>query len=246
MCPSYLATRDEKDSTRGRARVLQEVARRRARRRLARPGRRRGARPLPVLQGLRPRLPDRRRHGDLQVRGAAPGLPPASCRPRSHYTLGRLPRWARLAAPVAPLANASLAVAPTGRLAKSVGRGRPAPRPAGVRPDDAAARHPASTPGPPDAPDVWLWADTFTDHFSPDAGRADDRAARGRRATGAGHPDEPACCGLTWITTGQLDAARKIMARTVATLHPYVAAGHPGRRARAVAAWPRCARTPSS
>ena len=26
MCPSYLATRDEKDSTRGRARVLQELA----------------------------------------------------------------------------------------------------------------------------------------------------------------------------------------------------------------------------
>ncbi len=34
-----------------------------------------GARPLPVLQGLLPRLPDRRRHGDLQGRGAAPVLP---------------------------------------------------------------------------------------------------------------------------------------------------------------------------
>ena len=30
MCPSYLATRDEKDFTRGRARVLQEMADRRA------------------------------------------------------------------------------------------------------------------------------------------------------------------------------------------------------------------------
>ena len=30
----------------------------------------RGARPVPVLQGLRSRLPDRHRHGDLQVRGA--------------------------------------------------------------------------------------------------------------------------------------------------------------------------------
>ena len=34
-----------------------------------------GARPVPVLQGLCPRLPDRHRHGDLQVRGAAPALP---------------------------------------------------------------------------------------------------------------------------------------------------------------------------
>ena len=77
MCPSYLATRDEKDSTRGRARVLQDVVTGAAR--LRRPGRRRRARPVPVLQGLRPRLPDRHRHGDLQVRGPAPEVPPASC-----------------------------------------------------------------------------------------------------------------------------------------------------------------------
>ena len=36
-----------------------------------------------------------------------------------------------------------------------------------------------------------------------------------------------ACCGLTWITTGQLDHARKLIAQTVETLHPYVAAGTP-------------------
>jgi Fe-S oxidoreductase len=38
---------------------------------------------------------------------------------------------------------------------------------------------------------------------------------------------EPACCGLTWITTGQLSAARRIVARTIATLQPYVASGVP-------------------
>ena len=38
---------------------------------------------------------------------------------------------------------------------------------------------------------------------------------------------EDACCGLTWITTGQLDKARSIMARTVATLAPYVFSGVP-------------------
>ncbi len=68
MCPSYVATREEKDSTRGRARVLQDVVT--------------GvlgfddqavddaARPVPVVQGLRPRLPHGHRHGHLQVRGA--------------------------------------------------------------------------------------------------------------------------------------------------------------------------------
>ena len=38
---------------------------------------------------------------------------------------------------------------------------------------------------------------------------------------------EDACCGLTWVTTGQLDRARSIMERTVATLAPYVASGVP-------------------
>ena len=38
---------------------------------------------------------------------------------------------------------------------------------------------------------------------------------------------DDACCGLTWVTTGQLDQARSIMERTVATLAPYVASGVP-------------------
>ena len=41
-------------------------------RRARRPGRGRGARSVPVLQGLCPGLPHRHRHGDLQVGGAAP------------------------------------------------------------------------------------------------------------------------------------------------------------------------------
>ncbi len=49
--------------------------------RLRRPGRRRRARPLPVLQGLRPRLPDRHRHGDLQVRGPVAAVPPQAAPP---------------------------------------------------------------------------------------------------------------------------------------------------------------------
>ena len=38
---------------------------------------------------------------------------------------------------------------------------------------------------------------------------------------------ERACCGLTWVTTGQLDAARTMMERTVRTLAPYVDSGVP-------------------
>jgi Fe-S oxidoreductase len=33
-------------------------------------------------------------------------------------------------------------------------------------------------------------------------------------------PERPLCCGLTWISTGQLDHARKVLGRSVAALPP--------------------------
>ena len=77
MCPSYLATRDEKDSTRGRARVLQEMVNGS----LVTDGWRSDevheALDLCLsCKGCAVGLPDRHRHGDLQGGGAAPALPP--------------------------------------------------------------------------------------------------------------------------------------------------------------------------
>ena len=71
-----------------------------------------------------------------------------------------------------------------------------------------------------------LWVDTFTDHFSPEVGQAavavlEDAGFRveiPRRAT---------CCGLTWISTGQLDGARRQLRRTLETLGPELARGIP-------------------
>jgi Fe-S oxidoreductase len=39
--------------------------------------------------------------------------------------------------------------------------------------------------------------------------------------------DETACCGLTWITTGQLDAARRILGSTVGQLREAAEGGTP-------------------
>lgn len=39
--------------------------------------------------------------------------------------------------------------------------------------------------------------------------------------------DQTACCGLTWISTGQLDGARKQLRNAAAQLAPFVAAGIP-------------------
>jgi Fe-S oxidoreductase len=39
--------------------------------------------------------------------------------------------------------------------------------------------------------------------------------------------DKPVCCGLTWISTGQLDGARKQLRRSLAALEPALAADTP-------------------
>jgi Fe-S oxidoreductase len=73
---------------------------------------------------------------------------------------------------------------------------------------------------------VLLWADSFTNYFTPEVGQAAVRVLED-----AGYevriPDSPLCCGLTWISTGQLDSARKILSNTVKELQPYAEAGIP-------------------
>jgi Fe-S oxidoreductase len=71
-----------------------------------------------------------------------------------------------------------------------------------------------------------LWVDTFTNHFSPQVGIAAvtvlERAGYSVQIPGRG-----LCCGLTWISTGQLDAARRILNRSLSALAPAVSAGTP-------------------
>ena len=112
MCPSYLATRDEKDSTRGRARVLQEMAN-------------------GTLVSGGWRSPEVRDSLDLclSCKACSADCPAGvdmaryksevayrayrrRLRPRSHYALGQLPRWARLAGAAPRLANALLRIGP--------------------------------------------------------------------------------------------------------------------------------------
>ncbi len=225
MCPSFIATREEKDSTRGRARVLQEA-----------------------LDGeLVGGLADPAVHEALDLclscKGCSSDCPTGvdlgsykaevlhqtyrgKRRPRSHYTLGRLPRWAALAAPMAPVVDRLMGVGSVAGLAKSaagIDQRRSLPgfaRKTLRRSVRGGRRFDVETP------DVWIWADSFTDHFAPHTAHAaiEVLAAAGLRAQVI---DEAACCGLTWITTGQLDRARTIVERSVATLSSYVASGVP-------------------
>jgi FAD/FMN-containing dehydrogenase/Fe-S oxidoreductase len=223
MCPSYLATKDEKDSTRGRARVLQEAL------------------DGTLVQGLADPAVGEALDFCLACKGCSTDCPSGVDmatykaevlyqkhtvqgvrRPRSHFFLGQLPQWARLAAPFAFLINVLLKVPPFAALAKAmagIDRRRSVPRFA-----NKTLRR--SAPRSAGAPDVWIWADSFTDHFFPSSGLAaisylEAQGLRVRVIT------DDACCGLTWITTGQLDRAKAIVERTVRTLAPYVASGVP-------------------
>ena len=227
MCPSWLATREEKDSTRGRARVLQEA--------------------LDAGSGglLAGGLGGDALHQALDLclacKGCARDCPTGVdmatykaealhqryrrrpwARPRSHWTLGGLPRLARLAAPVAPAVNALAGLGPTGRIARAaagVDRSRSLPR---------LSRRPARgrAAGPVEPPDVWIWADTFTDHFAAEnaAAAVDLLEAHGLVARVI---PERACCGLTWFTTGRLGTARRVVRRAMDALTPYADSGVP-------------------
>ena len=230
MCPSYLATRDEKDSTRGRARVLQEALDGSLVKGLADPAVAEALDLCLACKGCASDCPTgvdmatykaEALHQKHDVEGVR--------RPRSHCLLGRLPRWADRAAPVAPLANRMMRLGPVARLAKAT---------AGIdqrRSIPAFAPNDAAQVGADERrrPDVWIWADSFSDHFFPGNGHAAIRYLESVGLTARVIPDD-ACCGLTWITTGQLDKARTIMERTVAALKPYVESGRAGHRARAV------------
>ncbi len=221
MCPSYQATRNEKDSTRGRARVLQEMLN--------------GG-----LVGGGWSSPEVHEALDLCLacKGCASDCPTGvdmatykaealhqryrrRLRPRSHYALGRLPRWARMTGPFVPLANRALAVSSVQRLAKRAAgvdqrRGLPRFSPRSLRRWARGRSWPAT-------PDVVIWADSFTDAFAAESGRAAVRVLE-RAGLRVGLVERTACCGLTWISTGQLTAARRIVEDAVATLHPYVEA----------------------
>ena len=119
MCPSYLATRDEKDVTRGRARILQEAANSQLVQAINSPE---------VLEALDlclackacsadcPAGVDMARYRSEALFRTYRGR----LRPLSHYTLGWLPRLTRVTARVpglAAVANAIMSVAPLRSLA---------------------------------------------------------------------------------------------------------------------------------
>ena len=261
MCPSFQATREEKDSTRGRSRVLQEMVNGN------------------LIGGWR--SPEVHEALDLclSCKGCARDCPTGvdmaaykarvthetwkgRLRPRNHYALGWLPRWGRMITTVpglGALVNVVGQAPGLGRLLRwgaGVDARRDIPRFAGrnargrlteltqeaskelpVGPDlglvagtgiGASSTHlsTAASKLPTAKGPVLVWVDSFSDCFESTTFAATIHVLV-RLGWEPRVLERTACCGLTWISTGQLDGAKRQLKKAAAELAPVVAAGIP-------------------
>lgn len=237
MCPSYTATGEEIDSTRGRARILEEIMNGEL---IATWDDPRVERALDLCLACKacatdcPAGIDMAKYRSEVIYRRFKG----KLRPMSHYLLGRLPEWTRLTATIpglASVANAVMKVTPIRSLAFKVsgidGR-RKMPHLQNRLFNKWADQHTcAKATGDVPRTDqgrkyVVLWADSFSQSIN-------DQGARDMIdvLVAAGYtpllPSRDLCCGLTWITTGQLNVAREKIMRLVTELAPFAKAGIP-------------------
>ncbi|WBB67749.1 FAD-binding and (Fe-S)-binding domain-containing protein [Micromonospora sp. WMMD812] len=231
MCPSYMVTREEEHSTRGRSRLLFEMLDGTARGGTIGDGWRSEA----VRDALDLCLACKGCKGDCPVNVDMATYKAeflshhyaGRLRPRQHYSMGWLPLVATVAARAPAVVNALTRAPGLSRLAKTVGgidQRREVPL---FAPESFQRWFAGRTPGGDGSRgEVLLWPDTFTNHFHPGVARSavEVLEAAGWRVR---VPEQPVCCGLTWISTGQLGTAKRVLRRTLDVLRPHLRAGTP-------------------
>ncbi|MEU0287926.1 FAD-binding and (Fe-S)-binding domain-containing protein [Streptomyces sp. NPDC006147] len=255
MCPSFRATGEEEHSTRGRARLLHEMLAGEVVTDGWRSTEVRDALDLCLsCKGCRSDCPvgvDMATYKAEFLHHHYAGRR----RPAAHYAMGWLPLWLSWAARTrtAGVANALASVRPLARLVKRVAgiAGEREIPSLATEPFSRWWRR-RRTPAAGGGPLVVLWPDTFTEHLSPSVGRAAVRVLEAvglrvalpptlRPASGGRVGDARSrsalslltarrgrvCCGLTYLSTGQLDRARTVLRRTLDLLEPVLATDAP-------------------
>ena len=226
MCPSYMATRDEKHSTRGRARILFEM--------LEGETITDGFRSEDVREALDLCLSCKACASECPVQVDMATLKAeflskhyrGRLRPRAAYSMGLIMLHAR-AAQLAPRAVNALTHAPVVRdlirRAGGISLERNLPH---FAEESLAVWWDTRAPVNPDGDPVVLFPDTFSNFLRPEPARAavEVLEAAGRRVI---VPGAAACCGRPLYDHGMLDAARLLWRRTIGVLRPYVEAGVP-------------------
>src|SRR5205823_2656201 len=213
MCPSYMATGEEKHSTRGRARLLFEMLH--------------GG---PISNGWRSKQVEEALDLCLACKGCKSDCPvnvdmatykaefrahhyKGRLRPRAAYSMGLIHEWSRLAGAAPWLANALTQTPAVASLAKWLGGIAPQrriPRYAAQPFRQWFCRRPARRSGER----VLLWPDTFNNYFRPQTAIAATQALEALGYSVA-IPEETLCCGRPLYDWGMLDQARKLWRRTI-------------------------------
>ena len=220
MCPSYQATRDERHSTRGRARVLQEM-----------------------VSGdlLEPRWDSPEVHEALDLclscKACGTECPTGTdmstykaevlhqtykgrLRPMKHYSLGFLPQLARLVTPVAPVLNKVSGLPGLTTMAKKMAGidvRRSIPQFASTTFRKWWTTTAEAAPKSRANAEVVLFADSWSNHFAPRI-LAAAVAVLEQAGVHVRVVDQTVCCGLPLISTGQLDAAKANLSETITAL----------------------------
>jgi Fe-S oxidoreductase len=227
MCPSYRVTRQERHSTRGRAHLLDEMLRGEVLTGGWRSTEVRDA--LDLCLGCKGCKSDCPVNVDMATYKAEflHHHYAGRLRPPSHYSMGWLPLWLRVGRLAPRLGNATARSRWLSPAIKRVGGVAPQRR----LPELAATPftrwfRQRSQPAVPESGSVVLWPDTFNNYLTPDVAVAATEVLQH-----AGYrvlvPPRGVCCGLTWISTGQLTVARRVLRRTLDVVRPALDAGIP-------------------
>ncbi len=226
MCPSYRVTREEADSTRGRARLLFEM--------LSGDAIGDGWRNDAVRDALDLCLACKGCKSDCPVNVDMATYKAeflshyyaGRLRPRSAYAFGLIGVWSRVAGRLPRLANFATQTPGLRSLAGWLAGVAPQRRiPSFARQSfrdwfrEREVRNPA---GPP----VLLWPDTFNNHLRPHTAQAATQVleALGHRVL---IPERLLCCGRPLYDYGMLTTARRWLERILDSLRPEIRAGTP-------------------
>jgi Fe-S oxidoreductase len=225
MCPSFMVTREEKHTTRGRARILWEMLN---------GGELERWRSKEVEEALDLCLSCKGCTNDCPVGVDMPTLKAEflsrhyerRLRPRPAYAFGLIDQASRLATKVPGVANFFTQTPPFDRvfkLAAGIHPKRRIPTFAALTLKDWFAQRPSRDGG---GRRVILWADTFTNHLEPEVGVAVVEALEeaGFHVT---VPSGHLCCGRPLYDYGMLDLAESYLRKVLDTLRDEIRAGTP-------------------
>ncbi|HEY3522845.1 MAG TPA: FAD-binding and (Fe-S)-binding domain-containing protein [Candidatus Limnocylindrales bacterium] len=246
MCPSYMVTREEKQSTRGRAHLLFEL--------LNGNELEGGWRNDEVEEALDLCLACKGCKGDCPVSVDMATYKAefrahhyaGRLRPRAAYTMGLIHWWAKMAARAPRLANALAAAPGLSGVAKAVGGIAPERKIPRFAPETFRAwwrERGGATTGrdvpPPDRPPygtgprrddgrrrVILWVDTFNDHFHPEIARAAVDVLE-HAGCDVVVPERTLCCGRPLYDWGFLAQAKRLLQHVLTDLRDEIRAGVP-------------------